>query len=118
MKESNGKCPDDENRLDGVEMLNVLSHEYNRWQTTSSPRDRIDVFGAQIPAGEPHYKLGLGTGDNVERLSLNSMQTFTNLLFSRNPELAKLAVDRHREEWRRLLDALNGRHGKSKPDQE
>ncbi len=115
MKESNGKCTDDEYQDAGVEMLNAISHEYNRWQTTSSPRDRIDVFGAQIPAGELHYKLGFGTGDNVERLSLNSMQTFTNILFSRNPELSKLAVDRHREEWRRLFDKLNGRHGKSEP---
>jgi hypothetical protein len=98
-----------ENQEAGVKMLNALSHEYNQWQTTCSQYDRIDEFGVQIPAGEPHYKLGFDTGADVQRLSRSSMQTFTTLLFSRNPELSNLAADRCHKQWNEMLDKLNAK---------
>lgn len=98
---------EDEHPIDGVDMLNALSHQYNRWQVTTSNRyDRTDVFGVHIPKGQWHFKLGIGTGEDVERLSQASMNTFVQLLFSRNSGLRDLAKNAYRMELRATLEKL------------
>jgi len=87
--------------------FNALISKFPSWKPTKARKKHTDKFGKKIEEGEVYFKRSYGLGDDVLKLSRESMEQVLFVIFFRNSGLSDLADELIKERMEELTAKLD-----------